>query len=745
MLVDSLLHTALLLSAVDAGAISVEADSLVCIDEAGPTAKPKPKTKTKTTTTKASAGRPKARAKTKTTKAKAGTREGARPKAAKKKASPGKFRIKGGKPPALPKAKERKKAPAGAYLHPRKAKTKRKKPVKIPPRAFTSRKNRTKLAAREKKAPKAVKAQLANLRKSIKTKKKSYRVAYTPAMDRPMDQLTGLKHPKNEKKLAREQNARAAKVASKRFIPNFMQRSIRGGRVLTPDSSGPAPTGKGTESVDAPFEPMVGDATCSTGATAWSWKEYMAPPRSQGACGSCWAFATVAVLEAAVGIANGLNKTLDLSEQHVVDCADDASGFDLGSCSGGYTSMVFQYLQREGTPFESDVPYLEKDSSCKKAKVEHKVANWGYVDEDGMSPTVDELKSALCKYGVVSSSVYVTSAFKAYAGGVFDEFANGQTNHAVDIVGWDDLRGAWLVRNSWGTWWGEDGYIWVKYGSNSIGKNAAWAVVEPDEPPPSMKKFAQRQLRVRNKSDETITVKVLAKSGGKWSPSKKATDATKYTIAPGSEALLGDASKSLRASEVKLWASGKGGTKWTKYKTKSLDLTPDGDYKAEKLDTFVYTFDETNEDSGSAGKGKKDPTKGLSADQLFTAAYEKIEAGKHAKGRAQMNRFLEKHPNSGRVPEARFWLGFSYYSQASFYEALTEWYDIVYEYPEHDFVAFALYYSGLAYTQRGQCDLALQCFDIVSNGGYPSATKEWVTAADEKAAELDKDPGKYCG
>lgn len=76
---------------------------------------------------------------------------------------------------------------------------------------------------------------------------------------------------------------------------------------------------------------------------------------------------------------------------------------------------------------------------------------------------------------------------------------------------------------------------------------------------------------------------------------------------------------------------------------------------------------------------------------------------------------------------------------------MVEWYDVVVDHPEHDFVAYALYYSGLAYTKRKQCDLALTCFDLVAHAGYPAATEEWITAAKAQIAELQKNGTKICG
>lgn len=647
------------------------------------------------------------------------------------------------KPPAVPKVGERIRPSARvkAQTH----KPGHRLSGRIPPRAFTSTKNKSELQTREAGAPKRIQADLAALRKSIKAGKSRYSVGYTEVLDQPTEKITGLREPDNLVQLARKQNAEAATLARARYLPNLRQRSLRGKQIVGPDGADAAP--KQSEQVDAPFEPMVGDATCSVSGTAWSWKEYLSPPRSQGSCGSCWAFATLAVFEAAERIANGLGKDLDFSEQHLVDCAEDSSGFDIGSCSGGYTVMVFDYLQRKGAPLESEVPYKERDSTCDRSlQAKEKIANWGFVDPDGQTPSVDEIKASLCNYGPLSSSVYVSSAFKAYTGGVFDEMGAGQTNHAVTLVGWDDKRGAWLMRNSWGKWWGEDGYMWIKYGSNSIGRSAAWAVVEPDEKPAKAQKFKSRHMLVRNKTGQPLTVSLLFEYGRKWAPAapgKGDDKALQFTIAADSEALLGTNGREIVASTARLWAEGSAGGTWTKYRGTDLALVPDGSYTATEHETFVYTFDGTNIDAG--GKGTTGKGKGKSANDLIAEAFSLIDSGKQVEGRAAFSRFLEGNPGHPRVAEVRFWMGYSYYLEGAFYEALIEWYDVVYEHPEDDFVAYALYYSGLAYTSRGQCNFAQQCFELVAHAGYPAATKEWIDAALDQLKALKANPKAYCG
>jgi cathepsin L len=636
--------------------------------------------------------------------------------------------------------------------------------AKIPPRAFTSKTNRPELEKRERTAPAQVKSQLTDMRRMIASKKRRFSVGYTKAMDVPISQLTGLVEPANVADIARQQNERAAKVLAKRGVrgaPNLMVRSLRGKSPITPDAAGDAPIvepgkkgkGKGSETVDDPFDTPVGDATCSPSAVAWSWKEYLAPPRSQGTCGSCWAFATAAVFEGANNISNDVDLALDFSEQAIVDCAFDIFGKDVGTCAGGFTPFTYEWFQKEGAPLEQDFPYKGKDDKCKaKGPFKHRIATWGFVDENALVPSVEKIKAALCKFGPVSASVFVTPAFTAYTGGVFDEGAQGQPNHAVVIIGWDDKRGAWLVRNSWDTWWGEDGHIWIAYGSNSIGRGAAWALVESSKPVLKPKSFKTRKLQVRNRTGAPIKVSLQFKNKKKkWSPGKPGGDAMVFTVANGSDALLGDGSGQIDSSTVRLWASTEDGSKtWTKFKGKDLKLTPKGSYKALEMETFSFTFDPQTADPAPSGGGgdpppKADPLAGKSKAEVFDAGYAAIEAGDFANARNLLSSYLAKWPDDKRLPEVRFWIGYSHYLENAFFEALMEWYDVIVEHPNHEFVAYALYYSGIAYTQRGQCDFAIQCFDLVVHGGYPSATQEWIDAATLKVGDINKNEKKLCG
>ncbi len=208
--------------------------------------------------------------------------------------------------------------------------------------------------------------------------------------------------------------------------------------------------------------------------------------KQQGGCGSCWAFATVGPLECNIMIKDGME--VDLSEQWLLNCNTD--GWD---CTGGWYAHDYHEFKTDacggtGAVLEDNCPYLAYVGSCDCPYVHHYVIeSWAYVGSEYGIPSVDAIKQAIMDYGLISVGVHANSALQAYGGGIFngcDE--NGELNHAVTLVGWDDTQGTegvWFVRNSWGTGWGEDGgYGRLEYGCSSIGYAAAYIVYAGADP-----------------------------------------------------------------------------------------------------------------------------------------------------------------------------------------------------------------------------------------------------------------------
>lgn len=208
-------------------------------------------------------------------------------------------------------------------------------------------------------------------------------------------------------------------------------------------------------------------------AAAWDWRDHngVSPVKNQGHCGSCWTFSTVGALEAHTMIKYD-GAFSPLSEQQLVDCAGD---FDNHGCSGGLPSHAFEYIKAAGGISTEDAyPYFAADKNCTvnpdtfSIEVVGGSVNITEGDEE-------DLANAIFAHGPVSIAFEVVGNFRDYKTGVYvsDTCKNGSSdvNHAVLAVGYgveDDVP-YWLIKNSWGAAWGDEGFFKMKRGVNMCG------------------------------------------------------------------------------------------------------------------------------------------------------------------------------------------------------------------------------------------------------------------------------------
>ncbi len=187
--------------------------------------------------------------------------------------------------------------------------------------------------------------------------------------------------------------------------------------------------------------------------------------KDQGSCGSCWTFASMAAIESQ-WIKQGLG-SYDLSENNLKNC----HGFVSGPCDGGNIYKSTAYLSRmSGPAYEINDPYSQSPNTCISS-----ISPVNYITDMRLLPNnINEIKQALMDYGAVQTAFYWVDS--CYNSSNYTYYFNGTNsiNHIVTIAGWDDNKitaggtGAWLIKNSWGSTWGNNGYFYISYNDSKI-------------------------------------------------------------------------------------------------------------------------------------------------------------------------------------------------------------------------------------------------------------------------------------
>jgi cathepsin L len=201
-----------------------------------------------------------------------------------------------------------------------------------------------------------------------------------------------------------------------------------------------------------------------TGSLDWVAKGAVTGIKDQGQCGSCWAFSTTGGVEGIVFLKHG--HLTSLSEQELVDCG--ASYGNLG-CNGGLMDNAFKYVEANGLCTEASYPYTAKDGTCKKSSctmsADSKIT--GYSD---VTHTENAEGAALDSQPISIAIEADQSGFQLYKSGVFCGTCGQNLDHGVLLAGYGtDTVNYWKVKNSWGTSWGEQGYMRMCRDKNECG------------------------------------------------------------------------------------------------------------------------------------------------------------------------------------------------------------------------------------------------------------------------------------
>jgi len=219
---------------------------------------------------------------------------------------------------------------------------------------------------------------------------------------------------------------------------------------------------------------VPGPVAVSSGGTpppSWDWRTRggITGPKNEGQCGSCWAMTVVMAIESAYMIHKNKKDQQPLSTQQIIDCDTNDEG-----CNGGEPTTAYQYVMKAGgLATNAFYPYDAQDGTCRnltKQELQDPITGFQFAIPQG---STDEIAMAefLATNQPISTAVDA-SEWSTYTSGILLASQCGKNiDHGVQIVAYKglDSKGYWVIRNMWGTDWGENGDIRLQFGENTCG------------------------------------------------------------------------------------------------------------------------------------------------------------------------------------------------------------------------------------------------------------------------------------
>jgi hypothetical protein len=240
------------------------------------------------------------------------------------------------------------------------------------------------------------------------------------------------------------------------------------GLIITPEEQ--ARLAAETAQMAAQEQLAFGAEFAAPTAVNWQSQGYVTPVKNQGGCGSCVSFCSCSVIESAVRIKlQNPSYAIDLSEGFMQFCGG-------GNCNGWGLTSGLDYAKSTGVTDEACMPYQAQNMNCAASRCSDWQNRLTKITNYSGHATMAARKDAIANIGPVLAGMAVFNDFFAYSSGMYVKTSGSgfAGYHCISVVGYDDNQQCWIIKNSWGTGWGESGFCRIRYNQADLLIDTDW-------------------------------------------------------------------------------------------------------------------------------------------------------------------------------------------------------------------------------------------------------------------------------